>query len=89
MASNTAAGATPAHVARMATQPGPGSSGDLLLLGIFGAQDRMQALVRERGRVRRVSPGTRIGAGRVMGIDAAGLVIQKNGRAQRVALPSG
>ncbi len=90
MAQNSPAGATPANVAEHATQRDVLTHGKLNVLGIFGTDDDLQALVRmPGGRVRRVSKGTRLAAGKVVAIDAGGLMVLKGGRSRRIALPGG
>ncbi|MFA3915890.1 hypothetical protein [Ruegeria hyattellae] len=74
-------------VNKAATQRGALKKSALSLLGVFGPKDAMQALVRmPSGRVKTVKPGTRLSGGRVAAIDADGLIVQKNGQAQRMIL---
>lgn len=74
-------------VNKAATQRGALKKNVMSLLGVYGPNDSMQALVRmPGGRVRTVKPGTRLSGGRVAAIDADGLIVQKNGQAQRIPL---
>jgi Tfp pilus assembly protein PilP len=62
----------------------------LNLLGIFGTDNDLRALVRlPGGRVRQVRTGTRLAAGKVVAIDAEGLILLKGTRSTRIALPGG
>ena len=62
----------------------------LTLLGIFGPNEDLRALVRlPGGAVRTVEPGQRFGRGKIVGIDAAGLMVLKNGQTRRISMPGG
>ncbi|MFT7593276.1 MAG: ribosomal protein L2 [Paracoccaceae bacterium] len=88
MANPSSAGATPANVAAMATQSGALRRTGLSLIGVFGQEADLQALVREpNGKVHRVANGTKLSAGRIVGIDTQGVVLQKNGRTVHLTLP--
>lgn len=90
MTSETDTGRTTARVAQMATQNSVLGRGETNLIGLFGPQDRMSALLREpSGRIRRVETGDRLSIGRIVGIDADGLMLEKNGSSQRLTLPTG
>ncbi len=90
MASITQTGDTPARVAKMATASGRVTAGKLNLIGLFGPQNNLSALVREAsGRIRRVKKGQSLSTGRIMAIDENGLMMEKNGRTWRLSLPSG
>ena len=58
----------------LATTKGALSGRRLSLLGLFGPQDAMQALVRlPSGRIQTVTTGSRLPIGRIVAIDAQGL----------------
>ncbi|MEP2716448.1 hypothetical protein [Pseudophaeobacter sp.] len=79
---------TPALVASKATQSRALPKSGLSLLGLFGAEGNMQAMVRlPSGRVKTVKPGSRVAQGKVLGIDANGLVLESAGRTQRITMP--
>ena len=81
---------TPAVVARAATTRMTASATGLTLLGIFGPDSDLRALVRlPGGRVREVSHGTRLSHGRVVGIDAEGLMLEQAGRTRRIPVAGG
>lgn len=72
-------------VERAATQPGSLKRNSAAVLGVFGAQDDLRALVRtSSGRVKQIKPGARINSAKVVGIDKDGLILQKNGRTERL-----
>ena len=74
----------------IATRSGALPHTGLSLLGVFGPADDLAALVRAPGgTIRRVTTGQKISAGRIVGIDENGLILEKNGRTRRLALPSG
>lgn len=88
MANSLRAGETPANVAARATQTGVLNRVQTNLLGVFGPENDLNALVRlPDGRIRRVKPGSRLSMGRVVGVDAKGLMVQTNGRTQRITIP--
>lgn len=79
---------TPAAVARMATTRA--ETGDFTLLGVFGPEAGMRALVRlSGGRVKQVEPGDRLPQGRVVAIDAEGLMVERHGQTRRIAIAGG
>ncbi|MEM7319246.1 MAG: hypothetical protein AAF408_09525 [Pseudomonadota bacterium] len=70
-----------------ATQRGALNRSGVVLLGVFGPQNSMRALIRmPGGQVREVKPGARLNGGKVAAIDAEGLILQKNGTANRLSL---
>lgn len=82
------AGQTPATPGDLATTPDALEHSGLSLIGLFGPQNALSALIRSPGgRIRRVSAGESLGARRILGIDANGLMLEKNGRATRLSLP--
>lgn len=90
MASNNGRGRTPEQVAKAATSSRVLNSGGLSLLGVFGADGAMQALVRHPGgRVQKIKTGSRFGFGKVIAIDKDGLMVAQNGQARRIAMPGG
>jgi hypothetical protein len=91
MSSDNKAGATPAHVAGIATQTGVlDSTEGLSLIGLFGPDSGLNALVRERGgRIHQVKAGGKVGGARILAIDAEGVMVQTNGRTWRLGLPAG
>ena len=79
---------TPLNVANQATQTEALKRGGLNLLGLFGAENDLQAMVRlPSGRVKTVKTGSRIAQRRVLGIDPQGIVLEKSGRTQRFEMP--
>lgn len=81
---------TPANVAGLATQADAMNRRTLSLLGLYGPEDNLTALVRlPSGRTRKVTRGTRISGAQVVAIDAEGLVLNDNGTAKRIAMPGG
>lgn len=81
---------TPMRVAKEATQANAMPRKGLSLLGLFGAENALSAMVRlPNGRVKTVQTGSRIAQGRVLGIDAQGLVLEKSGRNHRIEMPGG
>lgn len=84
------AGATPENVAQLATRPHILNRSKTTLLGLFGPGDKMRALVRlPGGRVQRVAPGQRLAGGRIVAIDAEGIMLRKNGETGRISIPGG
>jgi hypothetical protein len=79
---------TSARVAQTATQNAALPQHGLSLLGLFGAKDNLQAMVRlPNGRIKTVSAGARVSFSRVLGIDANGIVLEKSGHTQRIEMP--
>ena len=85
------AAGTPARVAGFATQTGAlTSNGGSSLIGLIGSGTEFTALVlTASGQVRKVGVGRRLDGGKIVAIDELGLVLQKNGRSWRLALPAG
>lgn len=72
-------------VNKAATQSGALKRNSTSVLGVFGPQGDMRALIRtSSGRVKQVKAGARINSAKVVGIDKEGLILQKNGRTQRL-----
>ncbi|CUH86328.1 hypothetical protein PH5382_00237 [Phaeobacter sp. CECT 5382] len=79
---------TPGNVAGQATQTSALDRKSLNLLGLFGPKDDLQALVRlPNGRLKTVKTGSRISRSTVLGIDAEGMILEKSGKSQRIAIP--
>ena len=79
---------TNAKVADLATQSDALNQNSLALMGLFGPAQDLSALMRlPSGRVRRVTRGTRLSSGRVVGIDSHGVLLEKNGTTHRLAMP--
>ncbi len=79
---------TPQNVAEHATQTRQLKSRGLQLLGLFGSQNEPQALLRlPSGRLRRVSAGEQLSAGRVLAIDPQGIILERKGTARRLVMP--
>lgn len=78
---------TPENVARLATQSDALSSGQLVLIGLFGPDDALTAMVRlPSGRIRQVKVGSNLASGRVVAIDHKGLVIERRGTTVRLSV---
>lgn len=59
------------------------------LVGLFGPQNDLRALIRTpNGRIQEVAPGDKAGFGRIVGIDADGVMLEKFGRTSRLAMPA-
>ncbi|GLO71013.1 hypothetical protein MACH17_25300 [Phaeobacter inhibens] len=81
-------GKTPANVAGHATQKDALRRNTLSLLGLYGASNNLNAMVRmPNGRTQVVQRGSRLSGGEVIAIDAEGLILQKNGKASRIEMP--
>lgn len=81
---------TPQNVAETATRRNALPAGGTVLIGIYGDQNAPEALVRTgSGRIRRIQIGSKVAAARVVAIDANGLVLERGGKTQRLAIPGG
>lgn len=79
---------TSAKVAGLATQTNAVNRSNLSLLGLYGPENSMTALVRlPSGRTRAVTRGTRLTQGQVVAIDAQGLVLNHRGETKRLVMP--
>lgn len=77
------------RAAQLATQKNAMSLNPINLVGVFGPQNDMRALIRTSGgRIREVAPGDKTGFGRVVGIDEDGVMLEQFGRTSRLALPA-
>ncbi|MBE1284812.1 MAG: hypothetical protein GJ676_15990 [Rhodobacteraceae bacterium] len=77
-------------VGAIATSSNALNTSSLSLLGVFGAEGRMQALIRlPGGRVRRVEPGDRVSGERIAAIDGDGLVLEHGGKTRRLTVAGG
>lgn len=75
------------NVAAFATQKDALPDRNLSVIGLFGSEGNMQALVRHgSGRVQTVQAGERISLGRIMAIDASGLLIERRGEIGRLPM---
>lgn len=71
-----------------ATQRGKLQRNAIAVLGVFGPQDKLQALVRlSNGRVKKVKSGERIASGQIVAIDKDGLVLRQSGQNRRIDIP--
>lgn len=90
MTTSKRAGATPGAVADHATDKSALRPGALTLIGIFGRDADLTALVRRRGgRIEKVRIGKSLPEGRVAGIGMDGLVLEKHGKTRRIRMPRG
>lgn len=90
MATSNSSKGTSIRVAQHATQKSRLTPHSMNLLGVFGPGDDLSALVRmPGGGTRKISRGSRLGRARVVAIDADGLVLQKGGATERLAIPGG
>ncbi|MDC0657162.1 hypothetical protein N6L27_04045 [Leisingera sp. SS27] len=79
---------TSAKVAGLATQTNAVNRSNLSLLGIYGPENSMSALIRlPSGRTREVKRGTKLSQGQVIAIDAQGLVLNQRGETRRLVMP--
>jgi hypothetical protein len=77
-------------VAATATSLGALDKGELTLLGLFGPEGDLSALVRlPGGRIVKVVRGDRLTQGQVVAIDADGLMLQRGDKTRRVIIPGG
>ncbi|MFC3615845.1 hypothetical protein ACFORG_19005 [Lutimaribacter marinistellae] len=73
-----------------ATQEGALKKNALAVLGIFGPENDLNALVRfPNGRVETVTRGERAERGTIVAIDREGIVVQRNGQARRIPISGG
>lgn len=76
------------RVAQIATQQGAMNTSGFNLLGVFGPENDMRALVRSSGgRVREIKRGERIAGGTVAAIDHKGLLVLQHGETRRLPMP--
>lgn len=88
MSSKANTGQTPANVAAKATQTKAVNLTGLALIGLNGNAGAFTALVRlPGGRIKQVETGARVSGGKIVAIDADGLVLQKNGHTRRIEMP--
>lgn len=88
MSSRTSSPATSALVADQATQTGALHKSGLGLLGLFGAEGDLRAMIRlPNGRVKTVQKGSRISRSKVLGIDAKGVLLESSGQTRRIEMP--
>lgn len=88
MTQTNAGGNTPPSVAQRATRKVDIDLGAPMLIGIFGPEDGLSAMVRlPGGRIRKVRRGERLMGRRVTGIDADGVSWTGSGTSNRLTLP--
>ncbi|WP_428928648.1 hypothetical protein [Marinibacterium sp. SX1] len=88
MTQTNAGGTTPPNVAATATQSVPLSRNHPMVIGIYGPENALSALVRlPNGKITTVRPGERLRGRQVLAIDSKGLILAHNGRQERLALP--
>ncbi|MET4100704.1 hypothetical protein ABIE58_000115 [Roseovarius sp. MBR-78] len=78
---------TPAATLAAATQQGALPAGRLSLLGTLHGPQSARALMRDGGRVASVTTGDRIDGATVAAIGEGVVILARNGRAERLALP--
>ena len=72
---------------RAATEPGALDLGRTALIGTFGAPGARAGLVRmASGRIRRVAAGDTLLGGRIVRVEADGVLIDRNGTVGRLPL---
>ena len=77
---------TPENVAEHATQTDVLDAG-LALLGLFGPEENLKALLRmPSGRIREITPGTKLSQGTVVAIDHEGLVLSRGNKTHRLRM---
>lgn len=80
---------TPENVARFATEPDVLHSRQLTVIGLYGPETDLRAMVRmPSGRIKQIAPGNRLAHGEVVAIDRKGLLISRHGQTQRLPLLS-
>ena len=71
-----------------ATQKGALSKNGTTVLGVFGPQHDMSALMRlSSGRVQEVKTGSRVGSGTIVAVDKDGIMLRQSGQTKRIAIP--
>ena len=77
-----------ATVESAATQKGALNKSTMSVLGVFGPQSEMRALMRlSSGRVKEVKLGSRVSSGTIVAIDAEGVMLRQSGQTKRIAIP--
>ena len=88
MTQMNAGGTPPPNVASKATTRVPMSKNRPMVIGIFGPENDLTALVRlPGGKTTKVQRGERLTGKQVVRIDSEGLVLARGGREERLALP--
>ena len=78
---------TPVKVAEAATTQNALPASGSILLGVFGPEANLQALVRfSSGRTKRMSVGGRISGNRIVAIDRNGVILEKGNETQHLAI---
>lgn len=71
-----------------ATQKGELHRNSVSVLGIFGPQEKLRALVRlSSGRIKEVERGDRLASGEIVAIDKDGVLLRQSGRTKRIDIP--
>ncbi|MEX0319140.1 MAG: hypothetical protein AB3N21_14370 [Ruegeria sp.] len=71
-----------------ATQKGALSRNAVSVLGVFGPDSDLRALMRlSSGRVKEVKPGSRVASGTVVAIDKTGVLLRQSGQTRRIDIP--
>lgn len=90
MTNRTTSTKSSALVAETATQSGALQKNSLGLLGLYGNEGDLRAMIRlPSGRVKTVQKGSRIARSRVLGIDAKGVLLESSGQTRRIEMPGG
>ncbi|KUF11387.1 hypothetical protein [Pseudoponticoccus marisrubri] len=73
----------------LATTEAPLARDGMMLLGTFGTEASMSALIRlPDGQMHKVARGDKVGGHRVLGISDARVILQARGRSQTLAMPA-
>ena len=88
MAKPNPGGSTPPSVAKAATQTVMLRKDAPLLIGVFGPEDALQALVRyPGGRIAKLKNGALLDGDRIVSIDAEGMTLMSRSGTERLTLP--
>lgn len=88
MTQPNADGPTPSSVAGPATTTAPVAKNGPMVIGVFGPEQNLTAMVRmPGGKTVTVNRGQRLRGKQVVRIDTDGLVLAQGGREERLALP--
>lgn len=73
-----------------ATQRGALTKNSVAVLGVFGPENDLRALMRlSNGRIKEVKRGSRVGTGTVIAIEATGVMLRQSGQTKRITIPGG
>ncbi|MAC78958.1 MAG: hypothetical protein CML66_12935 [Rhodobacteraceae bacterium] len=88
MTQQSTGGPTPPKVAGLATQSVDMARHHPVVIGVFGPENRMSAMVlMPNGKTEEVGVGQRIHGKQIVSIDKDGVILAHNGRAERLPLP--